>query len=111
MGETQNLTAGKCHPSNDAEGGETVKDCELDAMRETENARAWDAQNATDANVERSLETIGKVLSMVEDIEILLVSAADDLDGAPDADRIMSIQMDFERLECDLRQQTKRMEA
>ena len=88
-----------------------MKDYELDAMRETENARAWEEANRTDANVEKSLETIGKVLSMVEDIEILLVSAAEDLDGAPDADRIISIQMDFERLECDLRQQAKRMGA
>ena len=61
-------------------------------------------------DVNDTIKDLKKVENELEEIEALLASAADDVSGTPEEDRITSIRYDLEQIEISIRHQRKRFE-
>lgn len=109
VGAAQNVTAGKRNPPTLAEGGEKMTDAQLDAIKEAEDARIWEALNKEDPNAQAAVEFLRQAVQALEEAESYLQSAAELVEHTPETDRIASLNMTAEDLEVDIRMQIGRM--
>ena len=84
-------------------------DWQLDNMFENDLAKSVD-EFFCDPIYADTIKDLKKVENELEEIEALLASAADDVSGTPEEDRITSIRYDLEQIEISIRHQRKRFE-
>ena len=86
-----------------------MTNAELDAMKETADMTAWHELNKEDPDAKKSVEILLNAITEIEKVEHLFSDAADKVDITPEFDRIVSLRLDLESLECDVRKQVRRM--
>ena len=74
--------------------------------------RAFDESvNKMNEDCERSLKFLREAVEIIGKAELKLINAADEVYDTPNDDRIRSLLMSLEDLECDVKAQIKRMES
>jgi hypothetical protein len=86
-----------------------MTDAQLDAIKEAEDARIWEALNAEDPKAKQAVDLLNKAVTALWDAEVYLQEAAGLVEHTPETDRIASLNMDVEKLEVDVRMQIRRM--
>ena len=109
MGTPQNVAAGKRNPATITEGGETVTDAQLDAIKEAEDARIWEDLNKDDPKWTNAVEFLRQAVQALEEAESYLQSAAELIEASPETHRVASLNMSAEDLEVSVRMQIERM--
>ena len=86
-----------------------MTDAELDAIKTAEDMRAWHELNKEDPHSKAAVEFMRQAVQALEQAEAYLQKAADQVEDTPETDRILSLNMDAEELECNIRTQIERM--
>lgn len=86
-----------------------MTDAELDAIKAAEDMRAWHELNKEDQHSKAAVEFLRLAVQALEEVESYLQSAAEAVEDTPETDRILSLNMDAEELECNIRTQMERM--
>ena len=81
----------------------------LDAMKEAQDAKAWEDLHREDPNKSAAVDLLKMAVQVLEQAEKTLLRAADMVDGSPDCDRIVSLENGTEDIEICVRQQIGRM--
>ena len=76
---------------------------ELDAMIGTEDINAWHKLNKEDPHAQRAAELLNSAINSVCEAWKALSKAADEITDTTEADKIVSLQMIAEDLECEIR--------
>ena len=86
-----------------------MTDARLDAIKEAEDARAWEELNKEDPHAKAAVDLLTRAVQLLEQVESLVQDAAAEVEDSPETDRIASLNMTAEDLEVDIRMQIGRM--
>ena len=86
-----------------------MTDARLDAIKEAEDARAWEELNKEDPHAKAAVDLLTRAVQLLEQVESLVQEAAEAVEDTPETDRIASLNMTAEDLEVDIRMQIGRM--
>lgn len=86
-----------------------MTDARLDAIKEAEDARAWEELNEEDPHAKTAVDLLTRAVQLLEQVESLVQEAAEAVKGTPATDRIASLNLTAEDLEVDIRMQIGRM--
>jgi hypothetical protein len=106
VGTAQDLAPGKRNPAVVAEGGEKMTD--VDAIKEAEDAKAWEELNKEDPHAKAAVDLLTKAAHALQQAEDFLQQAAAEVEDSPETYRIASLEQSVEDLEIDVRKQAGR---
>lgn len=82
---------------------------ELDAVKDAIDTAAWHELNKEDPATKEAIEALRVAIGAIVGVEDVLTDAAEKVDNTPEYDRISSLRLDLENLECEIRKQVIRM--
>lgn len=82
---------------------------ELDAIKQAEDMRVWEEMHKEDPKVQTAVALLQQAVKSLEEAESFLQEAAEAVEHVPETDRIASLHMTAQDLECDIRAQIVRM--
>jgi hypothetical protein len=106
VGAAQDLAPGKRNPAIDAKGGEMMTD--VDAIKEAEDAKVWEALNKDDPHVKAAVDLLNKARAALLNAESFLEDAAAEVAESPETYRIGSLAQSVEELEIAVTMQVRR---
>lgn len=109
MGAQKHFTAGKRNKGNNQKGEKALTNSELDAVKDAIDSAAWHELNKEDPATKDAVESLRIAIGAIVGVENVLTDAAEKVDNTPEYDRISSLRLDLENLECEIRKQVKRM--
>lgn len=81
----------------------------VDQIKEAEDARVWEELNSDDPKRRAAVDLLYKAIEKTRELQRILSDAADKMDGTPEADRIESLGLSANIIECDIMAQTGRL--
>lgn len=86
-----------------------MNDAQLDALWGEETMRIWEDMDADNQRAKRAVDQLTKAVEMLRQVEKLIDSAAQIVDGTPEQNRTESLNIDTEALEIAVLMQIERM--
>lgn len=86
-----------------------MTNAQLDALWGEETMRIWEDMDADCQRAKRAVDQLTKAVEMLRQVERLIDSAAQIMDGTPERNRTESLNIDTEALEIAVLMQIERM--